>query len=438
MAGEELPEDSPVEEGEGVAAEGEAQEETPLDEDILVVLPDEEGGGAGMDSFFDEAEANVETTDEVEVQSSPEPEAILDLAQAEETEAPPADEPAADTDAGAAPVPVTILDVEADGFRFVYPQITEYLGQGYLFFIVNASAVGAVPEDDLTILADLDSEVRGPGGQLVFCSFQDDLRSTVNELGLYDSLSLTDTEDEAIDWTRKIVMENTGSDVEISRVPLGGGEAPESAPPEAAEELEAEVTQPMDLESDGVVDLSEEAIVEEEVVAEEEPPFEEAPADFGEGESFEPTPEMVTQEIPGDYGQYAQAETEEPADHGYQVIHEPMDDQYGATRVRPRARRAILLMVVMLGIVAIGFQQFDLGPKILNYIKGAKEVAIGPPPPDFGVDLPTGGGVVPPTRDGSTGGDGSTPPAVDVDREAEGRKYEETLLFTLTDILERR
>lgn len=436
MAGDEQAEDFPVEEPEEAAGGESAEGEAPLEEDILVVLPEEESGTGGMDSFFDEAEAAVEAESAgvPAVEAEPGEEPVL---EAEPAEAPAAEEaPAEEVVVEAGPLPVTILDLYADGLPAVDPQVRDYLGQGYLFYIVNASAVPSAAGDDLVPLVDLDADVRAQGGQLVLCNLQDAVKTAIHEAGLYDSLSLTEAEEEAVDWTRKIVMENTGSDIELSRVPLGTEGVAEEEAAVPPPEMEALVTQEVPREeTDEVVDLTEDAIVQE------------APLEP------EVSPEMVTQEIPEEeFEAYAAETTAEapvhedvcPEPEPAVASFEPVGPRVGPTRIRPRARRPILLLVLLMGTVALVFTQFDFAPKILQVLgvtEGPGPVAIAPttdggeaPPP-----TPEGNGETPVTPEGPTE---RTPPgrtpAVPDDPETESERYKEVLTFSLTDLIERR
>ena len=440
MTAEDWPEE-PLAEQPDEGDEGAAGDAS-TDEELLVVLPEGEGeeAGGGMDSFFDEAEANVDAEAPAEPAAEPEegeaePEVSGEEAPPAEEEPPLIEEVPAEAEAEGAggvleggPVPVTVLDVAPDGFRYVYPQITDYLGQGYLFFIVNASAIESLPQEELTLLVDLDAEVRGQGGQLVFCGFQDTVRGAIDEMGLYDNLSLTETEEEASDWTRKIVMENTGSDVQVSRVPVGGdagGEVPEAV----SAEMDGMVTQPMvDEEEEQVVDLSEDAIVEE--GGPEEPVYEEAPADVI------PTPEMVTQEIPGDYHDFLPDEPGEPAfepagppEPDYQIIRDPAGEKFGHTRIRPKAVKPIVFLIIVMGGIIIGFQQLDLGSRLLGIFSGE---------PTEVVELPgtTGGGGPGPGPASTTGPPGAV--ATDGGPGVGAKGYQEALEYSVSDILGRR
>ena len=221
-------------------------------DDLLVVLPDGESFDDG--SFFDEAEANVEGVTEADVVA--------------------ADVMPADPRSPSGPVPVTILDVASDGFPMIEGKIWDDIGQGYLYFIVNAAQVMAVEDDDLRAMANLDSEVRNCGGQLVFSDFNGGIVAQIQGLGLYESISITDTEGEASDWLRKVVMESTGAEVQIARVPIGGG------------------GEAFDAAAMGAAPAMDEMPTVEEVAPEDAPTLEDAP---GEGS---PYGEPVIEEAP--------------------------------------------------------------------------------------------------------------------------------------------
>ncbi|MCZ6688581.1 MAG: hypothetical protein O7H41_03160 [Planctomycetota bacterium] len=431
MAAEDLPEDLQADQPD---EDQEAGDDASLDEDILVVLPDEEGSESA-DSFFDEAESNLGGEEPAEIgTASEEAEAVPGLVEsadelmAEEVEISGGESPPA---VEAAPVPVTVLDLAPDGLAFVYPQVTEYLTQEFLFYIVNAAAVEQLPGEELTLLTELDNDVRSHGGQIVFCGFRESVRGVIHEMGLYDRLSLTDGEEEAIEWTRKIVLQNTGSDIEVNHVPLGGGE-PLSVGESGSEapNMDALMTQPMDRDAvEDVIDLPEESIVAEEEVVEEVPAGS----------------EMVTQEIPEDHEQYAEEAPAQPEPF-YEPTPEPRPVIYGAITDKSSHRRPILLgmllIAVVVGLFFGGVFGVD-GTDVLGWLGMASD--------DSSTVATTGTGSVqgnggdtkpPPDTNGAQSNNSDTTPIKNTDTpplpaEEESASYEEALHFALTDLLGR-
>lgn len=470
MASEQLPEENPFEE----SAEGAPQEEEALDEDFLVVLPDEEGQ-EWSDDFFEQAEAAVDAPPLVEEAPPMEPEPFEEapVTEADETVIEErVEEPVYEE--GAEPIPVTVFDVAPDGFPAVEPKVWEYLEQGYIFFVVGCGEVLTVEDLELQSMAELDGEVRERGGQLVFSALQDPIREQVQALDLYDALSLTESEEEATDWMRKVVMENTGSDIQVGRVPITaeGAPPPVLEPPPVEEEVPVE--EPLLEEEDVLVEdalpadaayeapvaeeIIEEAFPEEEIV-EESVPFEEDTVLPGmDAEMTQPmeveeeappmdiveltedaiveepievaTPEMVTQEIG------PTMEEEPPLEEAYAAPAERVSDARPYLIVdappKPWGRwiATFLVIVIILGGAGYAVVHFDVYGKVKGFVASG-EPPVDPGPAETGATgpTPTGPDVEPP---------GEPDRPTEPDPEAERRGHVEALQYSLEDLLGRK